>query len=52
MNEVKSLYHTEKLLDVFGLFLCYAYTVTMIPLFTVVTSSAKCTNNFKARSKF
>jgi hypothetical protein len=51
MNKVKSLYHTEKLFDVFGLLLCYANAVAMIPFFTVVTSSAKSTNNLKALSK-
>jgi hypothetical protein len=34
------MYHTEELLDVLGFSLCYADTVTMIPLFTVVTTSA------------
>lgn len=46
------LYHTEELLDVFGFPLCYADTVTMIPFFTVVTSSATSTQNRNVLSKF
>jgi hypothetical protein len=41
------MYHTEELLDVLGFSLCYADTVTMIPLFTVVTTSAKKSYHIK-----
>jgi len=49
---VKILYHTEELLDVLGFPLCYADTVTMIPLFTVVTSSATSTQIHTVSRKF